>query len=352
MSPSPWCASIFRRKFPPSLETRTSESPAMKALICSQYGPPENLSVQDMPDPQPAAGQVVVRVRAAGVNFPDELIVQNLDQFKPTPPFSPGGEMAGEVLAVGAGVTRFKAGDKVIALTIWGGFAEQVLAQEDQLIAMPPGMSFEVAGSLLLTYGTCLHALRDRAGLQPGQTVLVLGAAGGIGIASIELAKALGARVIAAASSAEKLATCRAKGADDIINYREQNLRDEIKRITGGKGVDVVVDPVGGDYAEQALRSMAWRGRYLVVGFTDGQIPRLPLNLVLLKGCAIVGVFWGDFIRREPRAAQTDLQDLMAMLEQGQIKPLISGRYSLQEAPKAILELSQRRAQGKLIVLP
>jgi NADPH2:quinone reductase len=324
----------------------------MKALICSQYGPPENLSVQDMPDPQPAAGQVVVRVRAAGVNFPDALIVQNLYQFKPTPPFSPGGEMAGEVLAVGAGVTRFKAGDKVIALTIWGGFAEQVLAQEDQLIAMPPGMSFEVAGSLLLTYGTCLHALRDRAGLQPGQTVLVLGAAGGIGIASIELAKALGARVIAAASSAKKLATCRAKGADDVINYREQNLRDEIKRITGGKGVDVVVDPVGGDYAEQALRSMAWRGRYLVVGFTDGQIPRLPLNLVLLKGCAIVGVFWGDFIRREPRAAQTDLQDLMAMLEQGQIKPLISGRYSLQEAPKAILELSQRRAQGKLIVLP
>jgi NADPH2:quinone reductase len=226
------------------------------------------------------------------------------------------------------------------------------VAKQEQLIPMPPGLSFEVAGSLLLTYGTCIHALRDRAGLQPGQTVLVLGAAGGIGIASIELAKALGARVIAAASSAEKLATCRAKGADDIINYREQNLRDEIKRITGGKGVDVVVDPVGGDYAEQALRSMAWRGRYLVVGFTDGQIPRLPLNLVLLKGCAIVGVFWGDFIRREPRAAQTDLQDLMAMLEQGQIKPLISGRYSLQEAPKAILELSQRRAQGKLIVLP
>ncbi len=324
----------------------------MKALICSQYGPPENLRVQDMPDPQPAAGEVVVRVRAAGVNFPDALIVQNLYQFKPTPPFSPGGEAAGEVLAVGAGVSRFKVGDKVIALTIWGGFAEQVLAKEDQLFPMPQGLSFEVAGSLLLTYGTCIHALRDRAGLQPGQTVLVLGAAGGIGIAAIELAKALGARVIAAASSAEKLATCRAKGADEVINYREQNLRDEIKRITGGKGVDVVVDPVGGDHAEQALRSMAWRGRYLVVGFTDGQIPRLPLNLVLLKGCAIVGVFWGDFIRREPQAAQTDLQDLMAMLEQGQIKPLISGRYSLQEAPKAILELSQRRAQGKLIVLP
>jgi NADPH2:quinone reductase len=324
----------------------------MKALICSQYGPPENLSVQDLPDPQPAPGEVLVRVRAAGVNFPDALIVQNLYQFKPTPPFSPGGEAAGEVLAVGAGVSRFKAGDKVIALTIWGGFAEQIVAKQEQLIPMPPGLSFEVAGSLLLTYGTCIHALRDRAGLQPGQTVLVLGAAGGIGIATIELAKALGARVIAAASSAEKLATCRAKGADEVINYREQNLREEIKRITAGKGVDVVLDPVGGDYAEQALRSMAWRGRYLVVGFTDGQIPRLPLNLVLLKGCAIVGVFWGDFIAREPQAAQTDLQDLVAMLGQGLIKPLISGRYSLQDAPKAILELSQRRAQGKLIVLP
>jgi NADPH:quinone reductase len=324
----------------------------MKALICREYGPPENLSVQDMPDLKPAAGEVVVRVRAAGVNFPDALIVQNLYQFKPTPPFSPGGETAGEVLAIGEGVTRVKVGDRVIALTIWGGFAEQVLAKQEQVIPMPEGLSFEVAGSLLLTYGTCLHALRDRAQLQPGQTVLVLGAAGGIGIATIELAKVLGARVIAAASTAEKLATCRAQGADEVINYREQNLRDEVKRLTGGRGVDVVMDPVGGDYAEQALRSMAWRGRYLVVGFTDGQIPRLPLNLVLLKGCAIVGVFWGDFIQREPQAAQVDLRDLIQMLAQGQIKPLISGRYSLQEAPQAILELSQRRAQGKLIVLP
>ena len=324
----------------------------MKALICRAYGPPENLSVQDMPDLQPGPGEVVVRVRAAGVNFPDALIVQNLYQFKPTPPFSPGGETAGEVLAVGEGVKRVKVGDRVIALTIWGGFAEQVLAKQEQVIPMPEGLSFEVAGSLLLTYGTCLHALRDRAQLQPGQTVLVLGAAGGIGIATIELAKAMGARVIAAASTAEKLATCRAQGADEVINYREQNLRDEVKRLTGGRGVDVVMDPVGGDYAELALRSMAWRGRYLVVGFTDGQIPRLPLNLVLLKGCAIVGVFWGDFIQREPQAAQVDLRDLIEMLAKGQIKPLISGRYSLQEAPQAILELSQRRAQGKLIVLP
>jgi NADPH2:quinone reductase len=310
------------------------------------------LRVEDVPDLQPGPGEVVVRVRAAGVNFPDALIVQNLYQFKPEPPFSPGGESAGEVLAVGEGVQRFRAGDKVIALTIWGGFAEQVRAREDQLIALPEDMPFDVAGSFLLTYGTCLHALRDRAALQPGQTVLVLGAAGGIGLAAIELAKALGARVLAAASSDEKLAVCQSQGADVLINYSTGNLREEIRRHTAGQGVDVVIDPVGGDWAEQALRSMAWRGRYLVVGFADGQIPKLPLNLVLLKGCAIVGVFWGDFIRREPVAAAVDLQDLMAMYRDGRIRPLISGRYTLEQAPQALLALAERRAQGKLIVLP
>ena len=324
----------------------------MKALICHAFGPIDQLRVEDMPDLVPGPGEVVLRVRAAGVNFPDALIVQNLYQFKPTPPFSPGGESAGEVLAVGEGVTRFKVGDAAIALTIWGGFAEQVRVLEDQLFALPEGMHYEVAGALLLTYGTCLHALRDRANLQAGQTVLVLGAAGGIGTATIELAKAMGARVIAAASTAEKLDLCRRLGADECINYREQNLRDELKRLTGGQGVDVVMDPVGGDLAELALRSMAWRGRYLVVGFTDGQIPRLPLNLVLLKGCAIVGVFWGDFIRREPAAAAQDLHDLVAMYRDKRIHPLISGRYSLQDAPQAIAALAERRAQGKLIVLP
>ena len=324
----------------------------MKALICHAFGPIDQLRVEDVPDLVPGPGEVVLRVRAAGVNFPDALIVQNLYQFKPTPPFSPGGESAGEVLAVGEGVTRFKVGDAAIALTIWGGFAEQVRVREDQLFALPEGMPDEVAGALLLTYGTCLHALRDRANVQAGQTVLVLGAAGGIGTATIELAKAMGARVIAAASTADKLDLCRRLGADECINYREQNLRDELKRLTGGQGVDVVMDPVGGDLAEQALRSMAWRGRYLVVGFTDGQIPRLPLNLVLLKGCAIVGVFWGDFIRREPAAAAQDLHDLVAMYRDKRIHPLISGRYSLQDAPQAIAALAERRAQGKLIVLP
>jgi NADPH2:quinone reductase len=324
----------------------------MKALICHAFGPIDQLRVEDMPDLVPGPGEVVLRVRAAGVNFPDALIVQNLYQFKPTPPFSPGGESAGEVLAVGEGVTRFKVGDAAIALTIWGGFAEQVRVREDQLFALPEGMPYEVAGALLLTYGTCLHALRDRANVQAGQTVLVLGAAGGIGTATIELAKAMGARVIAAASTAEKLDLCRRLGANECINYREQNLRDELKRLTGGQGVDVVMDPVGGDLAEQALRSMAWRGRYLVVGFTDGQIPRLPLNLVLLKGCAIVGVFWGDFIRREPAAAAQDLHDLVAMYRDKRIHPLISARFSLQDAPQAIAALAERRAQGKLIVLP
>lgn len=324
----------------------------MKALICHAFGPIDQLRVGDVPDLVPGPGEVVLRVRAAGVNFPDALIVQNLYQFKPTPPFSPGGESAGEVLAVGEGVTRFKVGDAAIALTIWGGFAEQVRVREDQLFALPEGMPYEVAGALLLTYGTCLHALRDRANLQASQTVLVLGAAGGIGTATIELAKSMGARVIAAASTAEKLALCRSLGADECINYREQNLRDELKRLTGGQGVDVVMDPVGGDLAELALRSMAWRGRYLVVGFADGQIPRLPLNLVLLKGCAIVGVFWGDFIRREPAAAAQDLQDLVALYREERIQPLISGRYSLQNAPQAIAALAERRAQGKLIVLP
>ncbi len=324
----------------------------MKALICHAFGPIDQLRVEDMPDLVPGPGEVVLRVRAAGVNFPDALIVQNLYQFKPTPPFSPGGESAGEVLAVGEGVTRFKVGDAAIALTIWGGFAEQVRVREEQLFALPEGMPYEVAGALLLTYGTCLHALRDRANVQAGQTVLVLGAAGGIGTATIELAKAMGARVIAAASTADKLDLCRRLGADECINYREQNLRDELKRLTGGQGVDVVMDPVGGDLAELALRSMAWRGRYLVVGFTDGQIPRLPLNLVLLKGCAIVGVFWGDFIRREPAAAAQDLHDLVAMYRDKRIHPLISGRYTLQDAPQAIAALAERRAQGKLIVLP
>ena len=274
----------------------------MKAVLCKFHGLPESLVVEDIESPVPGDGEVLVHVRAAGVNFPDALIIQNKYQIKPPLPFTPGGELAGVVAAVGAGVSQFAVGQSVIALTLFGAFAEQVVVSQDKLIPMPEGMPYEIAGSFLMTYGTCYHALHDRARLKAGETVLVLGAAGGIGIAAIELAKAAGARVIAAASSDDKLAVCRDQGADETINYQTEDLRERIKGLTGGRGVDVVVDPVGGRFSQAALRSTAWRGRFLVVGFADGEIPKIPLNLVLLKGCAIVGVFWGDFIRREPDA--------------------------------------------------
>jgi NADPH2:quinone reductase len=324
----------------------------MKAVVCKTWGPPESLVIETLPDLSPSAGEVVIDVKAAGVNFPDVLIIQNKYQFKPELPFTPGSEVAGVVNAVGVGVSHVKAGDHVIAFIGQGAFASQVKASAKVVMPMPPGMAFDTAAAFTLTYGTSHHAVVDRGQLKAGETMLVLGAAGGVGLAAIEIGKAIGARVIAAASSDEKLAVCKDHGADALINYSTEDLRERVKELTDGRGPDVIYDPVGGIYAEPAFRSIAWRGRYLVVGFTDGQIPRLPLNLVLLKGCAIVGVFWGDFIQREPQAAQVDLRDLIEMLAKGQIKPLISGRYSLQEAPQAILELSQRRAQGKLIVLP
>jgi NADPH2:quinone reductase len=324
----------------------------MKAVLCKQYGPPESLVVEDIDAPRPGAGEVLVDVRAAGVNFPDALIIQNQYQFKPPLPFTPGGELAGVVREVGAGVTAYAVGEAVIGSTLWGAFAEQAVVPQDRLVPMPPGMPFDVAGSFLLTYGTCWHALSDRAALKPGETVLVLGAAGGIGIASIEVAKALGARVIAAAAGADKLAACREHGADETIDYTAEDLRERLKAITGGRGVDVVVDPVGGRWSEPALRSTGWRGRYLVVGFAGGEIPRLPLNLPLLKGCAIVGVFWGDFLRREPAAAADDLRALVALYAEGRIKPRVSMRVPLARAGEAITALLQRRVLGKAVVLP
>jgi NADPH2:quinone reductase len=259
----------------------------MRALRCNAFGAPESLVVEDIASPVPGQGEVLVDVKAAGVNFPDSLIIQNKYQIKPPLPFTPGGELAGVVRAVGPGVTQVKVGQSVIAFTLWGAFAEQALVPQDKLIPMPEGMPYEIAGSFLMTYGTCYHALHDRARVQAGETVLVLGAGGGIGIAAIELAKAMGARVIAAASSDAKLQVCRSQGADETINYTTQDLRAQIKELTGGRGVDVVVDPVGGKFSEAALRSIAWRGRFLVIGFADGEIPKIPLNLVLLKGCAM-----------------------------------------------------------------
>src|SRR5215813_1691012 len=272
----------------------------MKAVLCRAYGPPESLALEEVESPAPGRRQVVVSVRASGVNFPDTLIIQGKYQFKPEPPFSPGGEVAGVVEEIGEGVTRVKAGDRVIAAGTYGGFAEEFLAEADKIVEMPAGMDFVPASAFILTYGTSYHALKDRAHLKAGETLLVLGASGGVGLAAIQLGKVIGARVIAAASSDAKLQVCRENGADELINYASEDLRARVRAITAGRGVDVVYDPVGGPYSEPALRDMAWKGRFLVVGFAAGDIPKVPLNLPLLKGCSVVGVFWGAFTRTEP----------------------------------------------------
>lgn len=323
----------------------------MKAVLCKAWGPPESLVVEERPTPQPGPGQVLVGVKACGVNFPDTLIVQGKYQFKPELPFSPGGEVAGTVLALGEGVQGFAVGDGVIAATTWGGYAEEVVAEAGRLIPMPDDMDFPVAAAFTLTYGTSHHALKDRAKLQPGETLLVLGAAGGVGLAAVELGKAMGARVIAAASSEEKLALCRAHGADDTIDYSREDLRERIKQLTDGRGVDVVYDPVGGDFSEPALRGMAWNGRFLVVGFAAGRIPSLPLNLPLLKGCAIVGVFWGAFTRNEPQRNAANLAELMQWIGDGRLKPHVSATYPLERAADALNDLLQRKVQGKAVLL-
>jgi len=324
----------------------------MRAVLCRRFGPPETLAVEDVPSPLPGPGEARVRVKVAGVNFPDALIIEDKYQIRPPLPFSPGGELAGVVDAVGEGVTRFQTGQPVIGFTGWGAFAEQAVVPQDRLIPMPDNMPFEVAGSFLMTYGTCYHALKDRGQLAAGETVLVLGAAGGIGIAAIEIAKALGGRVIAAASSADKLRTCREHGADDAIDYQSEDLRERLKVLTGGRGVDVVCDPVGGRFSELALRSTAWRGRFLVIGFAGGEIPKIPLNLALLKGCSIVGVFWGDFLRREPANSERDVHELVALYRAGRIRPLVSARYALEQTADALNALKERKVQGKVIVVP
>lgn len=323
----------------------------MRAVLCKAWGPPESLVLEERPTPRPGPGQVLVGVKACGVNFPDTLIIQGKYQFKPELPFSPGGEVAGTVLALGEGVQGFAVGDRVIAATTWGGYAEEVVAEAGRLIPMPDEMDFPVAAAFTLTYGTSHHALKDRARLQPGETLLVLGAAGGVGLAAVELGKAMGARVIAAASSEDKLALCRAHGASDTIDYSREDLRERIKQLTDGRGVDVVYDPVGGDYSEPALRGMAWNGRFLVVGFAAGRIPSLPLNLPLLKGCAIVGVFWGAFTRNEPQRNAANLAELMQWTGEGELKPHVSTTYPLERAADALNDLLQRKVQGKAVLL-
>ena len=324
----------------------------MKAVVCEAWGQPESLKVQELQDLQPGPGQVVIDVQAAGVNFPDVLIVQGKYQFKPELPFVPGSEVAGVIRSVAADVTTFKAGDKVIAFTPTGGFGQQLLAPVPALIPMPPGMDFDTAAAITLTYGTSYHAIVDRAKLENGENMLILGAAGGVGLAAIEIGKALGARIIACASTDEKLEVCRQHGADVLINYSKEDLREAVKAATGGKGPDVIYDPVGGEYAEPAFRSIAWGGRYLVVGFANGEIPKLPLNLTLLKGASLVGVFWGEFTKRNPKGNLGNMRQLLQWLQEGKIKPHISGRYPLARTADALNDMAARRVTGKIVVLP
>ena len=322
----------------------------MKALLCNAYGPADQLQVGEIDSPQAKPGDVLIEVAAAGVNFPDTLIIEGKYQFKPPLPFAPGGEVAGVVSAVGSQVTHLQVGDPVMALTGWGGFAEQVAVPAGNVIPMPPGVDFIQAAGFGMTYGTAMHALTQRAELQAGETLLVLGAAGGVGLAAVEIGKAMGARVIAAASSAAKLDVAKQAGADELIDYSQQNLKDEIKRLTDGQGVDVVFDPVGGALFDQAMRSIAWNGRLLVVGFASGQIPELPVNLPLLKGAAVLGVFWGAFAQRQPADNASNFRQLFTWLASGKLNPLISRTYSLNEGPLAIAALAQRKAVGKLVI--
>lgn len=323
----------------------------MKAVLCRELGLPEKLVVEEVESPKAGKGQVVVSVKACGVNFPDTLIIQGKYQFKPELPFSPGGEVAGVVKEIGEGVTRVKPGDRVIAFNTWGGFAQEMAVEVDRTIPMPDGMDFASASAFVLTYGTSYHALKDRADLKAGETMLVLGAAGGVGLAAIQLGKAMGARVIAAASSDAKLQICRDNGADEAINYGTEDLRSRIKAITAGKGVDVVYDPVGGPYSEMALRDMAWKGRFLVVGFAAGEIPKVPLNLALLKGCSIVGVFWGAFTRNEPERNRENNWELMTMYAAGKVKPHILATYPLERAAEALNEVMNKRVTGKVVLV-
>jgi NADPH2:quinone reductase len=323
----------------------------MKAVVCRQWGPPESLLIEERAPLTAEPGNVVVSVQAAGVNFPDTLIIQNKYQHKPPLPFSPGSEVAGIVKAVGAGVAEWKPGDRVIAQTTYGGFAEEVAPEPGQLIALPEGMDYPQAATLGLAYGTSYYGLIERGKLRAGETLLVLGASGGVGIAAIEIGKILGARVIACASNAAKLAICSEHGADETINYATEDMRARVKAITGGKGVDVVYDPVGGPFSEPALRDMAWGGRLLVVGFAAGDIPKIPLNLPLIKGCSIVGVWWGAFAKRDWNQHRANIAQLGRWHAEGKIRPHIWATYPLERAADALNALAQRSVAGKVVLL-
>lgn len=332
----------------------------MKALMCNEFGPIENLKYEDVPDLEPGEGEVIIEVKAASVNFPDVLVVQNLYQFKPALPFAPGNEVAGVISKLGEGVEGVSVGDRVFSSGGFGGFAEQYRAAATSVTKMPEAMPYDEAAALMMVYGTSHHALKQRAELKPGETLLVLGASGGVGLAAVELGKAMGATVIAAASSQEKVDYCLANGADKGFVYarnpldrdQQKALSAQIKEATGGRGADVIYDPVGDDYAEPALRAIAWKGRYLVVGFAAGDIPKIPLNLALLKGCQIVGVFWGMFTGVEKALHEENVAELLEWYTAGKIKPRVSAHYPLKDGLQALRDMSDRKVKGKVVITP
>jgi NADPH:quinone reductase len=323
----------------------------MKAILCKAFGEPDSLVLEDIDSPKIRGGEVKVRVRACGVNFPDLLMIQGKYQTKPDFPFSPGAEVAGDVLEVGVGVEHVKVGDRVIGIVNYGGFAEEVLVPAAMTLRMPDNMSYEHGAVFSLVYGTSHIGLAHRANLQAGETLLVLGAAGGVGLTAVEIGKLMGATVIAAASSADKLELTRQYGADHTINYVEEDLRERVKSITGGKFADVIYDPVGGDIFDAAIRCIAWEGRYLVIGFASGRIPELPINRVLIKNSSLVGLFWGAYAINNPAIMQRSFQTLLNWYSEGKLKPHIDRSYTLADAPQALVALANREAKGKLVIL-
>ena len=324
----------------------------MKAILCNRFGGPDDLEYKDIPEPAAGPGEAVVAVKAAALNFFDTLLIAGKYQVKPPFPFSPASEFAGVVDSVGAGVTGFAAGDRVVGWMGSGAARERAVIKADRLAKLPDALDFDRAAGLTVTYGTTVHALKDRAQLKPGETLAVLGAAGGTGLAAVELGKLMGARVIACASSDDKLAFARAHGADAAINYASEDLKDGLRRVTGGRGVDVVYDPVGGAYAEAAIRSIAWGGRFLVIGFAAGDIPKLPLNLVLLKGCDVRGVFWGQFTERYPEKQRANMTEILQWCADGKLSAHVHAVYPLERTADALKALSDRKAMGKILLRP
>lgn len=324
----------------------------MKAIVCRAFGPPEALVLDDVPGRAPGRNEVRIAVKAAGVNFPDTLIIQGKYQLKAEPPFTPGGEVAGTVIEAGEKVKHVRPGDAVAALVPTGGYAEEVIASGEAVIPLPRGMDMTDAAAFPFVYGTSLHALKQRADLKAGETLLVLGAAGGVGLAALQLGKLMGARVIAAASSAEKLALCKQHGADEVVNYSTESLKESVKKLTKGQGADVIYDPVGGDLAQDCFSCINWNGRYLVIGFAAGKIPEVALNRLLLKGAAAVGVFWGAFVAREPKLNWENFQQLFAWYTEGKLKPHVSRTYPLAQAPQALRDMLERKVTGKIVLVP